>query len=271
MNYQTYPPHPDLEALVKFYWTLEVPYDVNNQKQLIIPDGCIEMTFNLGEKIKRYTTETEYVFHPNAMVMGQRTKSYYIEPTGDVDTIAICFFPHGFANFTNTSLETLVDKETPIQELFDESQANKLVENIFQAKLTSERIKIIEDFLLRKLNEEKTVESIIKSTVNTLMETKGNASINSILEDQNFNRRQLERYFKKQVGLSPKQLGKVIRLQTTLQMLVNKESETLTEIAYESDYFDQNHFIKDFKEFVGITPKEFLGNESMALSALFFK
>jgi len=54
-------------------------------------------------------------------------------------------------------------------------------------------------------------------------------------------------------------------------LLLNKKSETLTDIAYESQYFDQNHFIKDFKDLVGVTPKEFLDNEHMALSALFYK
>ena len=271
MNYQTYKPHSDLEALVKFYWTLEVPFDRNNQKQKIIPDGCIEMTFNLGDKIKRYTSETEFIFNPNAMVMGQRTKSYFIEPVGNVDTIAICFYPHGFANFVNIPLENLVDQETPIQDIFNEIQANELEQSIIHATSTKERIQIIETFLLNKLNEEATIENIVKTTVDSLLITKGNTPINVILKDNLSKRRQLERHFKKQVGISPKQLGKVIRLQATLQMLVSQKSETLTDIAYENEYFDQNHFIKDFKEFVGITPKEFLGNENMALSALFYK
>jgi transcriptional regulator GlxA family with amidase domain len=57
----------------------------------------------------------------------------------------------------------------------------------------------------------------------------------------------LERKFLKQVGLSPKQLGKVIRLQTALKMVLNQQSESLTKIAYESEYYDQAHFIKDFQ------------------------
>ena len=92
-----------------------------------------------------------------------------------------------------------------------------------------------------------------------------------ILKDNLSQRRQLERDFKKQIGISPKQLSKVISLNAALQMMLNKDSESLSEIAYENEYFDQTHFIKDFKEFVGITPKEFLGNESMALSTLFYK
>uniref|UniRef100_UPI0040496E2A helix-turn-helix domain-containing protein n=1 Tax=Fulvivirga sp. TaxID=1931237 RepID=UPI0040496E2A len=75
----------------------------------------------------------------------------------------------------------------------------------------------------------------------------------------------------KQIGLSPKQLSKVIRLQATLQMLLNDTSRTLTDIAYESEYYDQAHFIKDFKEFTGLTPKGFLTDEKMTLSAVLYK
>jgi len=271
MDYKTYKPHPDLESLVKFYWTLKVPFDPDNQKQKIIPDGCIEMTFNLEDKIKRYVSESKFIINPNAMVMGQRTKSYYILPVGNVDTIAICFYPHGFANFVNTPLEKLVDKETPIAELFGQTAADELEQQIIHAKGTRQRIEIIETFLLQKLNEETTISNIVKSTVDTLLQSKGSTSIKVISEDNLSKRRQLERHFKKQIGISPKQLSKVIRLQATLQMLLNQKTETLTEIAYENDFFDQNHFIKDFKEFVGITPKEFSDNENLALSALFYK
>lgn len=270
MNYQTFQPHPDLSALVKFYWTLEVPFDPNNQKQKIIPDGCIEMTFNFKDKIKRYVSEKDYIIHPNAMVMGQRTTSYFIEPVGDVDTFAICFYPYGFVNFVSTPLENLVDVETPIESLFGEIPAKALEQEIVQAPNTQERIKIMETFLLDKLNQNVTIENLVKTTVDSLLATNGSSSINTILKDDLSKRRQLERNFKKQIGISPKQLGKVLRLQTALKMLLN-DKESLTNIAYESEYFDQAHFIKDFKEFIGTTPKEFLGNENMALSTLFYK
>lgn len=271
MNYQTFKPHKDLEAIVKFYWTLVVPFDSKNQKQKIVPDGCIEMTFNFGDKIKRYISENDFILNPNAVVMGQRTKSYYILPIGNVDTFAICFYPIGFVNFVNTPLEGLVDKETPIAELFGQVEANELQQNINQAINTQHRIEIVEAFLLKKLNEKATISNIVKSTVDTLLKTNGSTSISTILKDDTSKRRQMERHFKKQIGISPKQLGKVIRLQATLHMMLNQKAETLTDIAYENEYFDQNHFIKDFKDLVGITPKEFLGNKNMVLSALFYK
>lgn len=271
MNYQTYKPHRDLESIVKFYWTLEVPFDPKNQKQKIVPDGCVEMTFNFGDKIKRYISETGFIFQPNAMFMGQRTKSFDILPVGNVDTFAICFYPLGFANFVKMPLENLVDKETPISELFEPTEAHELEQRMIHAVDTQKRIKSIEAFLLKKLNEKNTISTIVKTTVDTLLSTNGTTSINVLIKNDSSKRRQLERHFKKQIGISPKQLSKAIRLQTTLNLLLNKKSETLTDIAYESEYFDQNHFIKDFKAFVGLTPKEFLGNEHMALSALFYK
>jgi AraC-like DNA-binding protein len=94
--------------------------------------------------------------------------------------------------------------------------------------------------------------------------------INTILKEDLSKRRQPERKFLKQIGLSPKQLGKVIRLQTALKLLLNRKTGTFTQIAYESEYYDQNHFIKDFKEFTGTTPKDFLADDTLALSSLFY-
>ena len=99
----------------------------------------------------------------------------------------------------------------------------------------------------------------------------GNTTIKEMLKNDVSKRRQLERKFIKQIGISPKQLCKVIRLQTALKMMLNQQGESLVEIAYNSSYFDQAHFIKDFREFTGITPKEFFGDEKMALSSLFYK
>lgn len=271
MNYQTFQPHPDLEPLVSCYWTLEVPADNDSQKQRIVPDGCIEMAFILGDDIRRYTSKDEFIIQPRAMVLGQTIEPFYIEPTGYVNTFAIRFYPYGFTNFVTQPIKNLANKETPLELLFEEKIAKELEQKIIQAKDVKQRIEIIENFLLERLNDKSTVENIVKATVDALLSTNGNAPIKTILKDDLFKRRQLERKFSKQIGVSPKQLGKLIRLQTALKMLINKETESLTNIAYESEYYDQAHFIKDFKEFTGMSPKEFLGNENMALSTLFYK
>lgn len=271
MDYQTFQPHPDLESLVSCYWTLEVPAENNAERQRIIPDGCIEMAFILGDDIKRYTTQDEFILQPRAMVLGQTIEPFYIEPTGYVNTFAIRFYPYGFANFVTMPIKDLANKETPMGLLFGENTANELEQKIIQATESKQRIEIIENFLLEKLNDKTTIDNIVKQTVDALLSSNGTESITTILKEDLSKRRQLERNFKKQIGVSPKQLGKVIRLQTALKMLLNKKMDNLTKIAYKSEYFDQAHFIKDFKEFTGINPKKFLGNENMVLSTLFYQ
>lgn len=271
MNYQTYLPSPALESIISCYWTLEVPAAEDVQRQRIVPDGTIEMAFILGDDIKRYTSEEDFIIQPRSMVLGQIIDPFYIEPTGYVNTFAIRFYPYGFANFVSVSLKDLAKTETPIEMLFGEEVAQKLEQDIIQATDTKQRIAIIECFLRNKLNDQVMVSNIVGSTIDTLLATKGSASINDILEGNLSKRRQLERMFVKQVGISPKQLGKLIRLQSALKMLLNQEDESLTNIAYNNEYYDQAHFTKDFKEFTGVSPKEFLGNDNMALSSAFYK
>ncbi|PWJ57386.1 helix-turn-helix protein [Dyadobacter jejuensis] len=271
MNYQTFQPHSDLESLVSCYWTLDVPAQPAPQRQRIIPDGCIEMAFILGDDIKRYTSQDAYLLQPRAMVLGQTIKPFYIEPTGYVNTFAIRFHPYGFANLVPMPIKNLANKETPLSELFEKQTAVSIENEIIKANSSSERIEIIEKFLFDRLHDKSTIDKIVKTTIDALLLTNGSASIGTILKDNLPKRRQLERNFANQIGVSPKQLGKVIRLQTALKMLLNQKSENLTNIAYESQYFDQSHFIKDFKAFTGISPKSFLDDENMALSSLFYK
>src|SRR5688572_26603987 len=270
MNYQTFHPHPDLDALIKCYWILEVHAGNDSGKQRIVPDGCIEMIFILGDDIKRYTSEDKFLIQPRAMVLGQITEPLFIEPIGYVNSFAIRFYPYGFASFVRTPIKKLANKETPITSLFGEKRSKELVQKIIQAQDTKERIEIIEGFFLDMLNDKTVIDGIVKTTIDTILLTKGGSPINTILKNNLSKRRQLERKFIKQIGISPKQLGKVVRLQTALKMLLNQQSESLTKIAYESEYYDQAHFIKDFKEFTGTNPKDFLANEGLLLSALFY-
>jgi len=270
MNYETYPPSPELEAIVKCHWILEVPDDMEAPKQRVIPDGCIEMCFILADDVKRFTSETDFIIQPRAMVFGQITKPYYVQPTGEVNTFAVRFYPYGFANFISKPIQELADKETSLTELFGEELAKDLEQQIIEADSTQARIKAVEGFLLHRLKEQSVIDQIVTSTVEALSHSKGKQSITSILKSDPSKRRSLERKFAKQVGISPKQLGKIIRLQAALQLMLNHPDENLTQVAYESEYYDQAHFIKDFKELTGTSPKEYLSDDEMMLSSLIY-
>jgi len=143
-----------------------------------------------------------------------------------------------------------------------------IVENVLSANSTQERIHLIEKFLLGQLVDSELVDNIVKSTIETILTANGQLPINELSKRNNTSRRQLARKFSSDIGLSPKQLSKTIRLQTALKKLLVKDVISLTDLAYESEYYDQAHFIKEFKEFTGLTPKEFYGDH-LKMSLIF--
>lgn len=270
MQYETFRPHPDLEALVKCYWTLEIPAQPAPARQRIVPDGCIEMIFILGSDVKRYTTGDAFILQPRAMILGQITGPFFVEPTGDVSSFAVRFYPHGFACFASIAIHKLANMETPIAALFGEHDARLLARDVAHAADTAARVAVVEAFLLRRLTATLTVDSIVQTTVDALLQSRGSQAIHTLAQNDNAMRRQLERKFRRHVGLSPKQLGRVIRLQAALKMMLSEPGETLTAVAYESNYYDQAHFIRDFREFTGTSPKDFSANGQLQLSTLFY-
>lgn len=271
MEYKTYLPHKDLRSFVKCYWSLKVQKTNQPQKQKIVPDGCIELAFLFGDGIKRYTNQSDFVIQPKAMVIGQITKPFEIEPIGFVDSFAVRFYPYGFSMIHSVPMEQLVNTETDISILFGKEIAQKLSLDLTNANYTKDRIKIMESFLFARLTNKTNQKRVVKKTWETLQKEKGSQSVLSIWNHDPKKIREMERKFLKHVGISPKQLGKMIRMQTAIELMLCEEEKSLTQIAYESDYYDQSHFIKDFQKFTGESPKQFLQNENFQLSKLFYQ
>ena len=267
MNYQTFEPSKDLSSLVKCYWTLESPKEETPEKQTIVPDGCMEMIFHYGDLYKQ-CTDNGSIVQPRCFVIGQLTQPLEIEPTGETGIFSVRFHPEGFLPFATVPIKEMENKAVPLEKLFGKD-GQEIEQKLLNTISTSERINLIETFLLSRLADTETIDRIIKSTVETILTANGQLSVDELSRQTNINRRQLERKFSSIIGLSPKQLSKTIRLQATLKMLLNKKFTSLTALAYEGEYYDQAHFIKDFREFTGMTPKEFYGN-NLKMSSLFY-
>ncbi len=267
MNYQTFEPNQDLTTFVKCYWTLESPKEETPQKQTIVPDGCMEMIFHYGDVFKQYTENENCVIQPKCFVIGQLTRPLEIEPTGETGIFSIRFYPNGFLPFATIPIKEMENTAISLEKLFG-NEGLEIEEKILNVNSTSERIKLIETFLFSHLTEIQTINRIVKSTVETILTANGQLSVDELSKQTKINRRQLERKFSSAIGLSPKQLSKTIRLQAALKILLNKKFTSLTALAYQGEYYDQAHFIKDFKELTGFTPKEFYGSK-IKMTSLF--
>jgi len=268
MNYQTFQPSRELNTLVKCYWTLESPKGEIPQKETIVPDGCMEMIFHYGDLFKQYIENGNSIIQPRCFIVGQLTQPLEIEPTGETGIFSVRFHPEGFLPFATIPIKEMENNAVSLEKLFGKD-GQEIEQKILNNNSTSERINHIETFLLNRLADTETIDHIIKSTIETILTANGQLSIDELSNQININRRQLERKFSSAIGLSPKQLSKTIRLQATLKILLNKQFTSLTALAYEGDYYDQAHFIKDFKEFTGLTPKEFYG-DNLKMSSLFY-
>jgi AraC-like DNA-binding protein len=266
MDYHQYDVSEELQPFVKCFWSLEAPAETIVEKQRIVPDGCMEMIFHYGDLYTQFFEDGSSITQPRCFVFGQITSPLEIAPTGISGIIAARFHPDGFAPFAKIPITEIENRAIALHELFDDAVA--LEQQVLAAKTNEERIKTIETFLLTLLRTPEAANRIAKSSVEILLSHNGNVSVDELAEQLNINRRQLERKFSSAIGVSPKQLSKVIRLQATIKMLEQKKFSSLTSLAYENGYYDQAHFIKDFKEFTGVSPKEFYAG-NLKFSSLF--
>ena len=259
MNHQIFEPNKDLAAFVKCYWTLESPKEKTPERNTIVPDGCMKMIFHYGDLYKHYTATGNCMELPKCFVIGQLTGPYEVEPAGETGTFFVCFQPNGFLPFATVPIREMENSAVPLDKLFGK-EGQEIGQKILNASSAEERINLIEVFLFNRLRDATAIDQIVKSTVETILTANGQLSVDELSRKTSIKRRQLERRFSSAIGLSPKQLSKTIRLQATLKTLLSKKNTNLTALAYESEYYDQAHFIKDFKAFTGITPKEFYGD-----------
>ncbi|MBL7744599.1 MAG: helix-turn-helix transcriptional regulator [Chitinophagaceae bacterium] len=256
MNYQVYTPSRELQVFVKCFWTLEADSKEEPSRQRVLPDGCMEMIFHYGDLYKQYFEDGSFVVQPRSFIFGQITRYIEIEPTGASGIVSARFHPEGLSPFLKIPVSALENKAVSMGDLFG-GKGHDLEKEILSATGNLQRIKIIEQFLLSLLADPGTADTITKNCVDAIFRSQGQIAVADLAGKMNINRRNIERKFAATVGMSPKQLSKAVRLQAALKMLQENNFSSLTSLAYDNGYYDQAHFIKDFKEFTGLSPKSF--------------
>lgn len=267
MKTQIFEPSNELREFVRCYWNLEGDKENTPVKNTIVPDGTMKLIFHYGDTYKHHPKSGASIILPKCFLIGQLTQPYVVEPLGITGSFVVRFHPNGFFPLATIPIKEMENTAIPLERLFGEA-GTKIADSILNADNTIQRIQLIEAFLLKRLTDKRTIDLVVKSTVETILETKGRITVNEFSKRTNINRRQLTRKISAAIGLSPKQLSKTIRIQTALKTLLTNEVTSLTDLAHENEYFDQAHFIKEFKEFTGLTPKDFYG-DSLKMSLIF--
>ena len=139
-------------------------------------------------------------------------------------------------------------------ELFIGRKGAEIADQMILAKNNKDRVTLINHFLTKRLTTINSTEIIY--AVKSICSEKGNVNIRQIAKHACLSQRQFERNFKNLVGFTPKSFARLVRFKSLVDNYTKRE-QTLTEIACDFGYYDQSHFIHDFKQFSGYNPKAY--------------
>lgn len=178
---------------------------------------------------------------------------------GAYSFLEICFKPNGFNKIFGLPLTSITDHIITAEDVFD-MPIRSLFEQLSETENLSERGHLVDAFLLQNLKKQKAVYGKDRITVISNMLVKSNAPIKvaQLASYANMSKRNFERHFLEQVGLSPKTFCCVTRFNHAFEIKLRYPYLDWTSIAHSCGYFDQMHLIKDFKRYSGNAPAAFL-------------
>ncbi len=261
LSFQTYSPSEKFKPYINFYWTIESSeYEAPFQER-VYPTGSIELMFHYGDRFKSLNNGNQ--FQPTISLCGQKSKFDLIETSGYAGAIVCNFKGYGAKQFFNIPMNEISDINLDLY-LLCGYNIEYLKEKLFNAKTNIDRIIIIEKYLEKNFldKEEYHVNQIGKSF--DYFNNSFPITIEDLADKTNLSLRQLQRKYLKYVGLSPKQCSRIIRFNKVREIIELRKS-SLSESVYSAYYYDQSHMILDFKEFMGLTPSNYLKvlNESV--------
>lgn len=256
MDYQVYQPQQRLERYVKYYWTLHNDDDtMPHSRERVFPDGCIELIFNYADEMRKFEND-EGIVQPRNIVHGQIKKFIELESTGKIGLFCARFQAAGFQPFIDFDVSELTDRSMTVQEIWNEE--GRSVENEMKLADTNEkRMAVMESFLLQRLAKSKKIHTEIGLCVDDIIASDGLITVDELSGKYHIGKRHLERKFLSHVGLSQKLFSRIVRFNKALQLINDKDFSTFTNVAHEGGFYDQAHFIRDFKEFTGLNPKQY--------------
>jgi AraC-like DNA-binding protein len=268
MNYHEISPNLRLRSFVKCYYVYEsasaLAFD-----DTVFPSGCMEMIFNLGSGQWLSATENGFKTNPSVELWGQIIQPLPVRSIGNNVMLGIRFLPHGAACFLREKIDRFNDQVLDGRDAEVDGVA-VLYDRLREMNGWTARIGLLEEFLLHHLS--RAEDRLDKAAVvNDIMGELGAVdffdNISNVAFRYGFSSRYLQKLFLRYTGLTPKLYNKIHRFQRSLR-LVSKKDLSLTSIAYDCGYFDQSHFIREFKSFTGHTPSGYAADRSPITSAV---
>ena len=256
MHYLELLPCAALRPYVRLIWALEIdPTSGFGPPERITPDGLLEVVFHYRTPMAcRYDGES-FTPQPRSVAVSQTRRYLEIEPRGPVGLVSVRFHPWGAHHFLPLPVAEIADLQVDVEHLWGRA-ANELEERLAAAGGGAERISLIEHFLLARLRNHHKAD--VEPLVRAVWKRKGQVAVRQLCRDLGVGERWLQRTFAAALGTTPKGFARVSRFLHACSLLRDGTEPSLADVGLACGYYDQSHFIADFKAFSGMTPTAFL-------------
>lgn len=235
-----------LESIIYCYWELKTTERLDTSFiYRVVADGCIDIFFQLDKPDESF-------------VMGFCRNYTEFPLEHDFHYVGIRFFPTMFPALFDIDAKELTNRFERLELIIRDT--SEFIQRSFSRKDSLEDIKTKLDSYFTELirKRELTIDARFQNALDIILKKSGVVSIQKDLET-GLSTRQLRRYFEYYVGDTPKTFSQVVRFQNILNAKPSVQSLKSNTLFFDLGYFDQAHFIKEFKTFYGVTPSKAFG------------
>ena len=233
------------------------PEDRQEVPDLLIPDGCPELIWVFKGAYRKVSLADPARAREidSSCLVGIQNDTQLVTRLGAVHLVGLKLKPAGFARLFPSWPAAAAGQNVPLQQL-GMPWLDTLTEELRKCTDAEEVRSTLGHHLAGMPPADEKLQTVARS-IEALIAAKGDLSVRELAEGQHRSVRQLQRYFKQYVGIPPKQFAGIIRFKALYKDSVARQ--VLPRDYYQYGYFDQNHFIKDFKAHLGVTPREARG------------
>lgn len=245
--------------------------DPIHQMDRFLPDGNTELIVNLND-------QPQYIFDNDtlkqiqtcrhAWISGVRTQPITI-PSGRGSRMLIVAFKRGRAYpFYSLPMSELADRVLEADDVFGNRILN-LREQLLACTSPEEMFALVEIFLLRQAGARLSPDAssrCVEYAVSRILNQPNRLVFQQLSLQIGYSQKHFIDMFKQHVGIPPKQYMKIMRFQNAVFQIEQDASVYWSEIAIQNGFYDQAHFIHEFRNFSGFTPGEYLKRKSDTLN-----
>jgi AraC-like DNA-binding protein len=248
-------PRPPLSDLIDFCWYYEAGM-TPREKELHLPSGAMQLLINLcDDEIRVYgKVQHEQGQRLRGIALcGMYSEPFVIDSVSQSAMMGVCFKPEGAFPFLPLPASELLNLHISVEDVWGD-RADRLYERLLGAPTPATKLYVLEQALMAQLYDAREGNPAISAAVRAIQQAECVPSMREISESLGMSHKHFIHLFKQQVGLSPKIYARLQRFQTALKSMNNGGMLSWSELALSAGYFDQAHFIHDFREFAGVTP-----------------